>query len=100
MNTNTSKKAGMIGTVNPSMDVKVGDLIQVRAIEGISRKNRRDTDVVIEDHGAFVEILATHTIKVESVDTIGTSLWCKGAIVETDGHAPLGNTFPAYLGAL
>lgn len=90
----------MIGTVNPTMDVQVGDLIQVRAIEGITRKLVRPTDNVVEDHGGFVEVLATHTIKVESVDVIGKSLWCKGAIVETDGHTALGRVMPAYLGAL
>ncbi|AYN55903.1 hypothetical protein PBI_COLTRANE_32 [Microbacterium phage Coltrane] len=100
MNNNTSKKAGMIGTVNPTMDVKVGDLIQVRAIEGRSKKVVAADAVIVEDHGAIVEVLVTHTIKVESVDEIGGNLWCKGPIVETDGGTPLGRVMPAYLGAL
>lgn len=100
MNSNTSKKAGMIGTVEPRMDVKVGDLVQVRVIEGITRKLVRPTDNVIEDHGAFAEVLVTHTIEVESVDVIGEHLWCKGPVVETDGHGTLGRVVPAYLGAL
>lgn len=102
MNNNTSKKAGMIGTVNPTMDVKVGDLIQVRSIEARRRDLvAADATIVEVITPTLVEVLTTHTIKVESVDEIGDQLWCKGAIVETDG-APsnMGRQFPAHLGAL
>ncbi|AXH47327.1 hypothetical protein SEA_EDEN_32 [Microbacterium phage Eden] len=100
MNSNTSKKAGMIGMVNPRMDVKVGERIQVRVIEGRNRKNVAADAIIVEDHGAMVEVLVTHTIEVDSVDEIGEFLWCKGAIVETDGATPVGRVIPAYLGAL
>ncbi|QDH92412.1 hypothetical protein SEA_CELAENA_33 [Microbacterium phage Celaena] len=102
MNANTSKKAGMIGTVNPRMDVQVGDLIQVRAIEGRRRDLVPAGATIVEEVAGtnLVEVLVTHTIKVESVDKLGANLWCKGPIVETDGATSLGRVMPAYLGAL
>lgn len=83
-----SPKAALIGAVNPRMDVKVGDLMEVRAIEG----QRRD--------GRVEEVLVTHTIEVQSVDVIGKHLWCKGPIIKTDGLAKVGTGFPVYLGAV
>jgi hypothetical protein len=95
---NKSEMAGMTGMVEPRMDVKVGDLIQVWAIEGITRRLVQPTDKVIEDHGAFAEVQVLHTIEVESVDNINGFLWCKGPIVATNGHTSLGRVFPVYLG--
>jgi hypothetical protein len=84
------------------MDVEVGDLIQVRVIEGRNRDLvPADANIVDVVKGTnFVEVLVTHTIKVESVDVIGQHLWCKGPVVETDGATELGRIVPAHLGAL
>lgn len=88
----------MIGTVNPRMDVKVGDLVQIRSIAGYRRDAVPAGAEVVEDHGAIVEVLETHTIKVDSVDAINGHLWCKGDYVEGEGSFTRGAV--AYLGAL
>lgn len=91
-------KSSLIGMVEPRMDVKVGDLVQVRAIEGQARAVVAADAHVVEDHGPVVEVLVTHTIEVESVDNINGFLWCKGPIVETNGRTYVGRVFPVYLG--
>ncbi|WIC89457.1 hypothetical protein SEA_BAJUNIPER_33 [Microbacterium phage BAjuniper] len=95
-----SDKSNLIGMIEPRTDVKVGDLVQVRAIEGITRKLVQPTDNVIEDHGAFAEVLVTHTIEVDSVDVINGFLWCKGPIVATDSHSGPGRVHPIFLGTV
>jgi len=79
-----------IGTIDPSTDVKIGDLVKVR----IAAAQVRD--------GAIYEIPVINTFRVESVDVLNeTSLWCNGRVVETDYHTPtafLGHGAIAYLG--
>jgi len=93
-----SDKSNLIGMVDHRTDVKVGDLIQARAIEGQSRAVVAADAHVVEDHGPVVEVLVTHTIEVESVDNINGFLWCKGPITETNGRTAVGRVFPVYLG--
>lgn len=98
MNNNTSKKADLIGMVNPRMDVKVGEHVEVRSIAGYRRGTVPAGAVIVEDLGAIVEVLETHTIVVESVDAINGHLWCKGPYVEGKGSFSRGTA--VYLGAL
>ncbi|QJD49852.1 hypothetical protein QDW19_gp37 [Microbacterium phage AvGardian] len=88
---NSNERDYEIGTIDPRLDVKVGDLVSVRIGVGQYREDK-----------SVYEIPVIQTFKVESVDVLGKdNLWCRGTIVETDYHTPevyIGTPSMAYLG--
>ena len=79
------------GTIDPRLDVQVGDRMQVIIVEGRRTAPHEITETPV-----------THTFEVESVDNFDGHLWCRGPIVETDcdrpEHQHHGQQAPPYLG--